>query len=188
MCVRVCVVMPLAQSGTVSLASVTAAFTRLSWSPDGQSLVVPRGPQQAGGFSSIVFNREGKQKLTLPGPRSMSVAKVAPVLFHDHETQSTSSSSSSSAAKPAYLMAIGDQQGVLSIWLSSRLTPVLLIDNWCQAAITDVTWSALGDAVVVAAEDGRVLYLQLRPAALHVTPWTSDEHAALTRSLYGTHT
>jgi hypothetical protein len=40
----------------------------------------------------------------------------------------------------AYLSALGDHDGTIMVWLSSRPSPVVLIRNWCSKPITDITW------------------------------------------------
>lgn len=145
---------------TPSPLGTAVYFRRPSWDPLGQALCLPYGERMRCKVSTpryfgALFSRGSwdTPKLYRGHMQRVSVVRFSPVVFGP----------SGNVDKACVVFAMGSQDGVVSIWLSSYPAPLVvltdLVDENC--IITDISWSPDGQALAFASNDGAVGLIEI---------------------------
>ncbi|CAE8638371.1 unnamed protein product [Polarella glacialis] len=129
-------------------------FRRPSWDPLGQSIIFPygeylRSEASTPRFFAAMFAREAwaTPRLYKGHSQRVAVARFCPVVFGPP----------GEPEKAAVALALGSQDGTLSIWMSHHPMPLCvlseLVDENC--IITDIAWAPDGSSLALTSNDGK---------------------------------
>ncbi|CAE8612911.1 unnamed protein product [Polarella glacialis] len=129
-------------------------FRRPSWDPLGQSIIFPygeylRSEASTPRFFAAMFAREAwaTPRLYKGHSQRVAVARFCPVVFGPP----------GELEKAAVALALGSQDGTLSIWMSHHPMPLCvlseLVDENC--IITDIAWAPDGSSLALTSNDGK---------------------------------
>ena len=115
-------------------------FRRIDWAPDGGSLCITSAVKNSKPIGMSI-------KRSTWEPAADLVGHDAPTTccrFYSNvmELNGADNNISPQSAAATCVVALGDQQGVLSVWTTSRCIPVLVIKDLFSDAIVDMTWSS----------------------------------------------
>lgn len=165
--------------------SVPSFFRRLSWSPDGEFLLLPCGQHQLPGSDATlptthVFARGALREpcAHLPGPTKPVVAtRCCPVLFELRADGAAPADAAAAAGDGAasdrnwmalpyrVLWAVASLDAVM-LYDSQHSEPLLLARNMHYAALSDIAWLPNGRGLLVSSTDGYCSLLVFSPGAL----------------------
>mmetsp|Transcript_8658 Transcript_8658/g.35649 ORF Transcript_8658/g.35649 Transcript_8658/m.35649 type:complete len:640 (-) Transcript_8658:969-2888(-) len=137
--------------------SMQALYCRLSWSPDGMHLGVPNACKSKQQTAAII-SREywHNSQADLVGHRHpVTVVRFAPIMFDASESETCNSSRS----HPLSAVALGSQDGTISVWTSLSDRPFLVLKNCFSGAVSDMCWSSDGLQLVGCSHDGSICAL-----------------------------
>ena len=127
-----------------------AAFTRLTWSPDGAFLAACRGYyEESKDFVSPVFERgTWRHAVDYTGHnRPTTVTRYCPLPLRDSATQ-----------EPRRVVAIGGMDGKVTVWVSGRIRATLSLQNFFSQTVLDLSWVPGGSGLFACSHDGTVAY------------------------------
>lgn len=120
-------------------ASDKVMFRRISWSPDGSSFCLTSAMKN-NLFTGMILRRNDWQNVVnLDGYAPTVSARFCPQIL----SSSSSSSDTTSPSLPFCLLALGDQEGVLSLWSSDRIQPLLVLSDAFASPVADISWQLL---------------------------------------------
>ena len=115
-------------------------FRRLSWAPDGSSLCVTCATKASKPVGMVLKRGSWESVADLVGHSTNSVCcRFCPAVV-------SSTSSGRKGPGPSCCVAMGDQQGLVSLWSTARHTPLLVLRDAFRGAATDAAWLALAPA------------------------------------------
>lgn len=151
-------------------------FRRISWSPDGQSVCVTSAQKSSKPIGMVLKRGTWESVADLVGHTSSSISAKFCTHVLQQGVQSGANNKHSAAAAVSCAVALGDQNGVLSVWSTHSNRPMYVLRDACDGAITDVAWArgAAQTALVFCGIDGTVVIADfenelgraLNPAAL----------------------
>lgn len=118
-------------------------FRRISWSPDGQSVCVTSAQKSSKPIGMVLKRGTWESVADLVGHTSSSISTkfCTHVLQHDTSQQQNGTNTKNSAPSVSCSVALGDQNGVLSVWSTHSNRPMYVLRDICDGAITDVAWA-----------------------------------------------
>ena len=137
-------------------------FSRPTWSPDGTLLVASNcGTTQSSHLiSACAFQRDvwSRDACFVGHASSVECSRFSPCMY-SYEKSTTDSDTESPSCFG--LLALGSQDGSVSIWSSLVCKPLLVIWGVFCHAVLDVCWSICGSKLYGCSFDGSVLQVQL---------------------------
>jgi len=160
-------------------------FRRLSWSHDGELLVVPSGVVETEGDTKVnhctwVFTRVdlSKPALCLPAKDKYTIAvRFSPLVYALRQSGSARKSVSNSGQQPwiaanslfslPYRMvyAVATQNAVM-FYDTQQAAPFARVCNIHYTGLTDLTWSPCGNILLVSSSDGYCSIITFTPGEL----------------------
>lgn len=129
-------------------------FGRPSWSPDGGHVVAANSMNGPVFTANIIARGSWNTDLKLVGHEdSVVVTAFSPRLF-------TSSDSEPDAA-PATMLALGSRDQSISIWITGRARPLLVLKDVFERQVTDLSWSQDGLTLYASSTAGAVAVISL---------------------------
>lgn len=126
-------------------------FSRPAWSPDGRLLCLPDSLNRGECVALLVGRNRWTAEQSLVGhAAAIQVAQFSPRLY----VRSTT-------ALPLLLVALGAQDGVISLWSSATSRPMVVLKGIFEHAVMDLTWSPDGQHLWAASYDGTVAEIRL---------------------------
>ena len=143
-------------------------FTRLSWGPDGATIVATNGESGSVCVAPIVERQDWKSQSFLVGHKAaVEVSCFSPKLFKP--------TASSNGVNEYYCVcATGSQDNAISIWQTSKPRPLTNIADAVVHSVLDLSWSSDGCSLVGCSYDGTVVYMSFDERELGF-PLTDDE-------------
>lgn len=176
---------------------VTATFgTRMSWSPDGQALLI--GNSHQGATQAAVVVARGKWEdtenyLFMSGHQGAIVAtSFNPKLFrlpqpsnNNYGTKKASSNNNNKEEAPlSSLFALGSQDKQITVWAAAIKRPLFIGTKFFKSQVLDLAWTPDGYSLLVSGSDGTLAVLQFGQEDIGV-PASSEEVAEALDRLYG---
>jgi len=118
-------------------------YRRISWSPDGQSVCVTAATKSTKPVGMVLKRGTWESVADLVGHSSTSMCTK----FFNHVLQPAQASVSGAhgghkAAPASCAVALGDQNGVVSIWSTQSNRPLYVLREACSKTVTDIAWSS----------------------------------------------
>lgn len=127
-------------------------FSRPSWSPDGKLICMSDSVNQCDSVALLVERDRWSCEQSLVGHESaVQVAKFSPRLYRSLSGEETT----------FVVVALGCQDGILSIWSSKQPSPISVVCGIFEHAIMDIVWSHDGTRIFAASYDGGVAIITL---------------------------
>ncbi|CAN0273300.1 unnamed protein product, partial [Hapterophycus canaliculatus] len=128
---------------------------RISWSPDGQFLVVTNSKD--GDTHNAVVLQRGRwqnQPTYLVGfSQATLAASFSPIIYKPAAAPAASSGAAAAAAarRPAahHVVAVAGQDNIVTVWLAAAARPVVVLKEVFQQPPSDLSWGADGYTLVV---------------------------------------
>lgn len=134
-----------------SMESLTY-FSRPAWSPDGRLLCLPDSLNRGESVALLVERNRWTAEQSLVGhAAAIQVAQFSPRLYVRPMA----------TAPPLLLVALGAQDGMISLWSSVASRPVVVLTGVFEHAVMDLTWSPDGRHLWAASYDGTVAEMRL---------------------------
>ena len=149
---------------------------RLNWSPDGDYVVSAHAMNGPGPTAQIIQRDGWTYEMDFVGHRKpVTCVRFNSVLFRGV------------SKKPSHhscCVAIGSRDQSLSIWLTGRKRPLVVIRELFSNSVLDATWSGTGNRLMACSWDGTVAYIEFSDGELG-KPLTKEEKIALHEKKYG---
>ena len=122
---------------------------RLAWSPDGKYIVSAHALNKGGPVAEIVQREDWKPGMDFVGHRkSIEVVRFNSNLF------------SKGGADNHGCVAMGGKDRSISVWLTSRQRPLLVMHDLFTNSVVDISWSQSGYELMACSLDGTVAYMK----------------------------
>ena len=157
----------------------TTHVLRLCWSPDGQFLVSAHAMNNLGSVAQIIERQDWTANRDFVGHRKA----IACVRFNSNIMCLPSKQKSNKTHKLCCL-AIGSRDRSLSVWLTSRKRPILVLHDLFDNSVLDLSWSQNGYQLMACSWDGTVAFIQFTDKEIGKT-MSSDEKVLYKQKLYG---
>jgi hypothetical protein len=136
-------------------------FRRLSWAPDGGSLCVTCATKGGKPVGMVLKRDTWASVADLVGHNAPTTC----CRFNPHPMKiSAADDGSDESLFTACTVALGDQQGVISVWTTTQNSPLFVINNIFDGPVLDLSWFARTDSTILLAAcslDGSVIFLNL---------------------------
>ncbi|CAO1622649.1 unnamed protein product [Parajaminaea phylloscopi] len=131
-------------------------FGRPSWSPDGGHVVAANSMNGPVFTASIIARGTWNTDLKLVGHEdSVVVTAFSPRLFKSPDGDPD--------ASPATMLALGSRDQSISIWITGRARPLLVLKDVFERQVTDLSWSQDGLTLYASSTAGAVAVIVLTP-------------------------
>eukprot|EP00045_Choanoeca_perplexa_P008481 m.79231 g.79231 ORF g.79231 m.79231 type:complete len:856 (-) comp14511_c0_seq7:831-3398(-) len=155
--------------------SVKSLFLRLSWSTDGLNLVAMHAANDAFPVSTVIDRKELRRSMDFVGHTGPPIASRS----YPHLVKANGSDD------PSSVMAIGGEDGALSIWVTGKKYPLAAIQQLFLKSVVDCTWNPNGALELIACSlDGSVAYIRFNPKEFGMV-FTETQAKKLFLKLYG---
>ena len=192
-------------------------FRRMSWAPDGGSLCVSSATKAAKPVGMVLKRDTWQSQADLVGHDAQSTCcRFAPHIKVAEKRKKRSSPSGvegtpvndSKKQFPCNIVALGDHEGVVSVWSTLQHTPLLVLNEIFGGPVLDITWTVLPgslannsaiksgvstdglttDLLATSSLDGTLVLVMFDSGSLsgkHERMMTVDEREAHFRKMYG---
>lgn len=152
----------------------TTQMLRLSWSPDGRFIVSAHSLNNDGPTAHIIERNSWKTGMDFVGHRkSIEVVSFNPHLFTVPSCDSNHG-----------CIAIGSRDRSISVWLTTRKRPLVVVHELFSNSVLDLAWSRDGYTLMGCSLDGSCAYLSFTKEELGVE-LNSDDINDMFLDLYG---
>ena len=128
---------------------------RLAWSPDGKYIVSAHAVNKGGPVAEIVQREDWKPGMDFVGHRkSIEVVRFNASLF------------SKGGADNHGCVAMGGKDRSISVWLTSRQRPLIVMHDLFTNSVVDISWSQSGYELMACSLDGTVAYMKFSESEL----------------------
>ena len=164
-------------------------FRRLSWSPDGQFLCCPHAFKKPMNIAVVMRRAQERgawvQECDFVGHQSpIVVAAFSPQIYTPPPPPRPPPPPPRAPPRRRTACAVGGQDCNLSVWLTSRAKPLVVVRDLFEKDVLDMAWSPDGRALFCVSMDGTLAALQLEVAEIG-TPLPAAERQAWLQRLYG---
>eukprot|EP00002_Diphylleia_rotans_P040338 TRINITY_DN9534_c0_g2_i3.p1 TRINITY_DN9534_c0_g2~~TRINITY_DN9534_c0_g2_i3.p1 ORF type:complete len:971 (+),score=166.75 TRINITY_DN9534_c0_g2_i3:387-2915(+) len=152
--------------------------TRLSWSPEGTLLAVPRGSNQKSHITSYIQRSTWDGNGDIVGHRHVVVvAKFSPTFLKQKNAE---------VGKEEYAgcCVLGSLDKGITVWLTNRPNPLAVITNLFENGVSDISWHPQGTSFFATSTDGTVAFVQFEDQDNIGTPATKAELKSIVESKY----
>ncbi|KAI8909178.1 WD40-repeat-containing domain protein [Gorgonomyces haynaldii] len=146
-------------SANFTEAASTTFFRRLSWSPDGGSLVTANGENGALCVAPIIYRKDWSCNASLVGHQApIEVALFNPLIYQvqDEKKQHVQSA----------ICAVGSQDQGISVWSTAKARAIVSAQHLFQHSCLDLAWSPDGNTLYACSYDGSIACLIFAPGEL----------------------
>lgn len=166
--------------------TIQTFFRRLTFSPDGELLIVPSGviePQEQGkkqSSTTLVFSRRllSRPVCYLPSLDQYSVCvKCCPVLFELRNIDPSTKPESMYALPYRVIFAVATASAVV-LYDTQQPMPFGYVSNLHYTRLTDLAWSPKGDLLMVSSTDGYCSIITFSPGELGIPYDPTEESSA----------
>lgn len=155
-------------------------FHRPAWAPDGTLLALANAANRSIPVVALVeranWRGAGTSFVGHFGP--VEVVRFSPVLFRTND-----------ASRHEMMCAVASQDGQVSLWTSTRATPLVVLQDLFAHTVMDVAWSRDGRMLVAVSYDGTAAALRFSSfvldGVLELTPLSAREQTDHLHSLFG---
>lgn len=112
-------------------------YRRISWSPDGQSVCVTSATKSTKPVGMVLKRGTWESVADLVGHSFSSISTK----FYGHVLQPHNVNNGAKNGPASCAVALGDQNGVVSIWSTMSNRPLYVLREVCSKMITDIAWS-----------------------------------------------
>lgn len=170
-------------------------FRRLSWSPDGQFLCCPHAFKKPVNIA-VVLRRpasgsEWAEECDFVGHEDpVGCVAFNPCTFRRDAPVGSGNGSSGDAASgqshsaPFTCCALGGQDCTISIWVTAKPKPLVVVRKIFEQDVLDVAWAPDGYTLLAVSMDGTLAAICLEQSEIG-TPISADEQRASLTRLYG---
>lgn len=191
----------------------TTHVLRLSWSPDGQTLVSAHAMNNSGSVAQLIERDGWRTQRDLVGHRkAVTCVRFNPNLLYQNKAKTSkqtqqseknnsnnnSSNSNGTASKSNTnksntvtgktvkycCIAVGSRDRSISVWLTSQARPLIVAHDLFESSVLDISWSRDGYRLLACSQDGTVAVMIFSPSELG-HKLTSEEKQAHFQKLYG---
>lgn len=156
-------------------------FSRPTWSPDGSIICVPDVLNDHDSVAILLERDQWNAGQSLVGhASSVQVASFSPKLYlqslpdtiigRDTPADTDGTPNRHGKGNTFMLIALGSQEGLVSIWSNQEPKPVAVIAGLFEHAVMDLTWSPDGQSIYACSYDGTVACIRISPAILKGGP------------------
>ncbi|CAG0897568.1 unnamed protein product [Cyprideis torosa] len=147
---------------------------RLDWSPDGNFIVSAHAMNGQAPVAKIVERNTWNCEKDFVGHRkAVCCVRFCPSLCY-----------SRTGGKVMSLLAMGSRDKSISVWFTTSLRPVLVLEDVFQDSVLDISWSPNGRFLAACSADGSVVFLEFDQKLLGVA-LTNNDKEKLFKRLYG---
>lgn len=157
----------------------TTHVLRLCWSPDGQFLVSAHAMNNSGSVAQVIERQDWTTNRDFVGHRKA----IACVRFNPN-IMCLPSSEKSIKSQKLCCTAIGSRDRSLSVWLTSRRRPIVVIHDLFDNSVLDLSWSQNGYQLMACSWDGTVAFIEFTQKEIGNT-MSCDEKVLYKQKLYG---
>ncbi|XP_054154895.1 protein HIRA-like [Oppia nitens] len=157
----------------------TTHVLRLNWSPDGQFLVSAHAMNNLGSVAQIIERQNWSASRDFVGHRKA----IACVRFNSN-IMCLPYKHNANRSHKLCCIAIGSRDRSLSVWMTSRKRPILVLHDLFDNSVLDLSWSQSGFQLMACSWDGTVAYMEFTEQEIGC-PMTSDEKVLYKQKLYG---
>eukprot|EP01135_Chromosphaera_perkinsii_P010628 Nk52_evm28s2192 gene=Nk52_evmTU28s2192 len=137
--------------------SGTVFFRRLDWSPDGQFIVTAHSKNEIAPVASVILRDDWTKRCDFVGHYGPVVAvKSNPHLFSNSKKGERDSKDTVFAC-----CAVGSQDCSLSVWITSKVRPLVVLKDVFSRTVLDLSWGQTGFEFIACSYDGTVCYVKL---------------------------
>jgi hypothetical protein len=152
-------------------------FHRPGWSPDGSLLALANATNRQIPAVALV------ERNNWHGPGTFFVGHVGPVeavrfcprLFRGGE---------SGMERSEMVCAVASQDGQVSVWSSSRTSPLLVLQDLFEHSVMDLAWTPDGTILVAVSYDGSAVAIKMSLKEFELTPLTLSEQAEYLKNVF----
>lgn len=149
---------------------------RLNWSPDGNVLVSAHAMNGPGPTAQIIQRDGWTYEMDFVGHRKpVTCVRFNSVLFRR---------ASKKASSYSCCCAIGSRDQSISIWLTTKKRPLVVIRELFSNSVLDSSWSSTGHQLMACSWDGTVAYIEFSEDELG-KPLTKEEKISIQEKKYG---
>lgn len=112
-------------------------YRRISWSPDGQSVCVTSATKSTKPVGMVLKRGTWESVADLVGHSFSSISAK----FYGHVLQPHTVTNGTKNGPASCAVALGDQNGVVSIWSTQSNRPLYVLREVCSKMVTDIAWS-----------------------------------------------
>ncbi|KAK6465588.1 histone transcription regulator HIRA, WD repeat superfamily [Scheffersomyces coipomensis] len=151
---------------------INVNYKRISWSPEGELVSVPTASKnQVSLISLISRSKSWQNKVSLVGHGlTCEVVKFNPKIFQTENNV-------------YYIMATAGADKILSVWNSTKDTPIFILQDAVDQPILDLCWNSKGDTLFLSSQDGTIGLVKFDQNELgdYVKPEINDELIKLSK-------
>ena len=152
-------------------------FHRPGWSPDGSLLALANATNRQIPAVALV------ERNNWQGPGIYFVGHVGPVeavrfnprLFRSNEGMD----------RKEMICAVASQDGQVSIWSSSRTSPLLVLQDLFEHSVMDLAWTPDGTILVAVSYDGAAVAIKMNTSEFGLFALTSSEQGEHLKNVFG---
>ena len=152
-------------------------FHRPGWSPDGSLLALANATNRQLPAVALV------ERSNWQGPGTFFVGHLGPVEAVRFNPRFYSGTMSSD--RKEMLCAVASQDGQVSIWSSSRTSPLLVLQELFEHSVMDLAWTPDGNILVAVSYDGAAVAIRLNPREFDLLPLTDSEQVEHLKNVFG---
>ncbi|PJF16955.1 hypothetical protein PSACC_03234 [Paramicrosporidium saccamoebae] len=129
-------------------------FSRPAWSPDGRVLCLPDALNESDTVALLVERDDWRCEQSLVGHAgAVQTARFSPRLYRTTEDNQL-------------VVALGAQDGVVSLWGSGGERPLAVLTGLFDHAVMDLAWNADGRCLYAASYDGTVAMIKMETSVV----------------------
>lgn len=155
-------------------------FHRPCWSPDGSILALANATNRQLPVVALV------ERNNWQGPGTFFVGHLGPVeavRFNPRLFKSVSSATC--LDRKEMVCAVASQDGQVSVWSSSRTSPLIVLQELFEHSVMDLSWTPDGMVLVAVSYDGAAVAIRLNPSELDLIPLSESEQTEHLKNTFG---